>query len=84
MALKKSAQTPFGVNVQDAYIRVEGVQLTSKDQISFRVRTSVDGVLPHFADVGYECAYDIQGYNPIAQAYKHLKTLPEFEGAIDC
>jgi len=84
MAFKKSTQTPFGVTVQDAYIRVEGVQLVTKNQISFRARTSVDGVLPHFADVGYECAYDIQGHNPIAQAYEHLKTLPAFEGATDC
>jgi hypothetical protein len=30
------------------------------------------------------CPYDIEGDNPIKQAYEHLKTLPEFEGAIDC
>jgi hypothetical protein len=84
MALKKLAQTPFGVTVQDAYIRVENVQLVAKNQMSFNVRTSVDGVLPHFADVGYECAYDIQGDNPIRQAYKHIKTLPEYAGAVDC
>lgn len=84
MAFKKSVQTPFGVNVQDAYHRVEGVQFVAKDQIKFRVRASVDGVLPHFADVGYECVYDIVGENPIKQAYEYVKTLPEFADAVDC
>lgn len=32
----------------------------------------------------YEFDYDINGANPIAQAYEHLKTLPEFSGAQDC
>jgi hypothetical protein len=32
----------------------------------------------------YVSAYDIDGDNPIAQAYLHLKTLPEFAGATDC
>ena len=30
-----------------------------------------------------EFNYDINGDNPIKQAYEHLKTLPEFEGAKD-
>ena len=84
MAFKKSMQTPFGVEVQNAYLRVEGVRLISKTQIKFQLRKSVDGVLPHFADSAYECEYDIAGDNPIKQAYAHLKTLPEFAGATDC
>ena len=84
MALKKFIQTPFGVDVQDAYHRVEGVRLLSKDKIQFQVRTSLDGVKPHFSDVAHECDYDIQGDNPIRQAYKHLKTLSEFADAVDC
>jgi hypothetical protein len=84
MAIKKSVQTSFGVDVLDAYHRVEGVQLVSKDKIKFQVRASLDGVKPHFDDAAYECAYDIQGDNPIRQAYRHLKTLTEFANAIDC
>jgi len=34
--------------------------------------------------VKHDCAYDINGKNPIAQAYDHAKTLPEFAGAVDC
>jgi hypothetical protein len=84
MALKKSVQTSFGVDVTDAYLRVEGVQLVSKDKIVFQVRTSLDGVKPHFEDATYECVYDIQGDNPIRQAYRYVKTLPAFSGATDC
>lgn len=83
MALKETMQTPFGVEVKDAYIRVEGVQIVGKSGLLFRARASVDGVLPHFSDVAYECTYDITGDNPIKQAYKYLKTLPEFAGAAD-
>lgn len=32
----------------------------------------------------YRFATDLLGDNPIRQAYKHLKTLPEFSGAVDC
>jgi hypothetical protein len=32
----------------------------------------------------YDFAPDIEGPNFIAQAYAHLKTLPEFSGAVDC
>jgi hypothetical protein len=84
MALKKLIQTPFGVDVQDAYHRVENVLLISKKKIQFQVRTSLDGVKPHFNDVAHECDYDIEGENPIRQAYTYLKTLPVFDSAVDC
>jgi hypothetical protein len=84
MAFKKSLQTSFGIEVQDAYHRVEGVQLISKTEMKFQVRASIDGVKPHFADSTYECEYDIAGDNPIKQAYLYLKTLPDFAGAVDC
>lgn len=84
MALKKTVKTPHGITVVDAYHRVEGVVIDGKNAIKFQVRSSVDGVLPHFLDVQHECVYDIDGKNPIAQAYAHLKTLPEFSDAVDC
>jgi hypothetical protein len=84
MALKKLIQTPFGVDVQDAYHRVENVLLISKKKIQFQVRASLDGVKPHFNDVAHECDYDIEGNNPIHQAYTYLKTLPVFDSAVDC
>lgn len=84
MALKKTVITSHGFNAVDAYHRVEGTQV-SKDTITFQVRSYKDNSgLPHFADAFFNCAYDIAGNNPIAQAYDHLKTLPEFAGATDC
>jgi hypothetical protein len=85
MALKKTAQTPFGIEIANAYHRVEGLRIIDKDQISFQIRSYKDNSgLPHFADAAAGCAYTLDGANPIAQAYEHLKTLPEFAGAIDC
>jgi hypothetical protein len=84
MALKKTAITPHGFTASDAYHRVEGTQV-SKDKLTFHVRSYKDNSgLPHFADASFNCVYDIAGSNPIAQAYAHLKTLPEFDGATDC
>lgn len=83
MAIKKTVQTKFGFNVPDTYIRVEGVRLT-KSEIKFQVRFYTTVEKPHFDDVEYDCSYEIEGANPIKQAYEHLKTLPEFEGATDC
>ena len=84
MALKKSVTTVHGLDVADAYHRVEGLSFESKDKIKFQVPASVDGIKPHFSDDAYSCAYDLNGDNPIKQAYGHLKTLSEFSGAVDC
>jgi hypothetical protein len=84
MAIKKSIETASGIRVEYAYNRVENVQIISKNNMQFQVRSSLDGVKPHFYDVSYTCVYDITGDNPIKQAYEHLKTLEEFAGCIDC
>jgi hypothetical protein len=84
MALKKTVITAHGIEAHNAYHRVESLSLETKYKIQFRVRSSVDGVLPHFADLALECEYRIDGDNPIKQAYEHLKTLPEFADATDC
>ena len=84
MALKKTVATYFGTEVADAYHRVDCLQLVGKKEIEFRVRVSVDGIKPHFADAAFFCPFDINGSNPFAQAYAHLKTLPEFADAVDC
>lgn len=85
MALEKTVQTPQGFEAKNAYHRVEGLQIKNKTTISYMVRSYKDNSgLPHFADILFSCAYDIAGDNPIRQAYLHLKTLPEFAGAIDC
>jgi hypothetical protein len=84
MALSKSIDTQFGVPVADAYHRVEGVELLSKSDMAFSVRAYADVLCAAVADARYAIPYDIDGDNPIRQAYLHLKSLPEFAGATDC
>jgi hypothetical protein len=85
MALKKTITTAQGFTADDAYFRVEEVKLSGKDKIAFSVRGyKDDSGLPAFEDRPLTCDYDIEGKNPIAQAYDHVKTLPEFAGAVDC
>ena len=83
MAIKKTVQTKFGFSIPNSYIRVESIRLT-KNEIKFQVRFYTTVEKPHFDDLEYDCDYDIDGVNPIKQAYKYLKTLPEFEDAEDC
>ena len=85
MALEKTVQTPQGFDAQNAYHRVEGLQVKSKTTISYMVRSyKDDSGVPAFADYQYESSYNIDGKNPIAQAYEHLKNLPAFENSKDC
>jgi hypothetical protein len=84
MAFTKTTASGFGFDVQDAYHRVENVQLLGKDKLFFHARSYASTGNPSFATAGFECYYDLDGPNPIKQAYLHLKTLPEFADAIDC
>jgi len=84
MALKLTKTTESGLEVKDAYVRVEQITLRGKENISFQVKAYKNKDLPSFEENFYGCAYDINGENPIKQAYLHLKSLPEFAGAVDC
>ena len=84
MALKHTMVSPHGFTATDAYVRVECVSLVTKSQMSFRARSYIAPGMPSFSDSEHTCDYDLNGANPIAQAYIHLKSLPEFAGATDC
>ena len=84
MALKQTISTPFGATIPNAYQRVEGLFFDTKNNIKFNLRSYVDNSFPFFAEKVFGCDYDINGENPIKQAYLHLKTLPEFADAVDC
>jgi len=84
MALKKTVTTVHGFEAVDAYHRVENVVLNSKDKITFHVRSYKESSFPAFNDQSLECAYNLNGGNPIAQAYDYLKTTDEFSNAQDC
>ena len=83
MALKKNESTQFGFDVPNAYQRVENMKL-KKTSMEFQVCVYSDVTKNAFNHKNYACGYNIDGANPIAQAYAHLKTLSEFAGAVDC
>lgn len=85
MALKKTITTPFGVEIADAYHRVEGLSLDNKTQITFHVRAYKDASATIAVDgAHFTCAYNMNETNPLAQAYEHAKKQPGFAGAVDC
>jgi hypothetical protein len=66
--------------VFDAYIKVESVR-SDKTQMSASVKIQSDS---NSFYKEYLVPVNLDGKNFIAQAYEHLKTLPEFAGATDC
>lgn len=84
MAIKKDAETVYGITVAGAYHRVDNVNIVGKTRMSFHVYKYVDASKPFFAERAFETEFDLLGENPFAQAYAHLKTLPEFADAVDC
>ena len=84
MALSKTIITVHGFEALNAYHRVEAVSLDSKEQISFHVRSYTASDKPFFAEQMLTAPFQLDGANPIKQAYLHLKTLEDFAGATDC
>lgn len=84
MALKKDITTRQGIEIKDAYFRVVNLTLNGKSGMQFVVAFSKDAQSPAIDSTSHDCAYSLSGANPIAQAYEHLKTLPEFTGSQDC
>lgn len=84
MALKKTVLTNFGVEIVDAYHRVEDVRIIGKNAIAYFVRSYKDRGFMHFSERQEISNYDIHGENPMEQAYSYLKTLSEFADAVDC
>lgn len=84
MALKKNTTTEHGINLEDAYCRVDNIVINNKTDMSFLVNVYADKTAKQIQTFTFKCSYVFSGNNPIAQAYEHLKTLKEFDGAVDC
>lgn len=84
MALQKTIKF-MGVDVPDAYHRIERLQLESKESVIVTV-ASYDArrTQPAIQIKSFVAPYDMTAENPFVQGYKYLKNLPEFEGAVDC
>lgn len=90
MALSKNLELSCGLLVNDAYIKVHMVRGT-KALCDIHVKTFIskdasDTEKDHVAEKFYSFIPSVTGAAPnfIQQSYEYLKTLPEFEGAIDC
>jgi hypothetical protein len=81
MALSKTI-TFKGVTITNAYHRVWGISLT-KDKVSFGLSVHSSSEDEMIDSTSHSCSYDIDGENPIKQAYEHLKTLDDFSDATD-
>jgi|688.fasta_scaffold586523_1 hypothetical protein len=84
MALKKTVTNKHGIIVQDAYHRVENVQL-GKSHINYLIKSFTNSDHPlAFEQRDYAASYNMNGDNPWVQAYEHAKTQPEWINAEDC
>lgn len=84
MALSKSVTTPQGFEANNAYHKIGIVSIDNKDTLVFSVTLHKEKNSSNFKQMSFSCSYDIDGNNPIKQAYEHLKTPPDFAGATDC
>ena len=86
MALEQSIsfKTQYGdITVDGVYIKVTRVSATKLEGTATLWFTKgKDGNF--LKDFSVDFPIDLDGKNFIAQAYEHIKTLPEFSGAVDC
>ena len=69
--------------LSDLYIAVVSAHCTKTEIQAAVTAYAAAGGTSLFTD-NYSCALDLEGPNPIKQAYLHLKSLPEFSDAVDC
>ena len=83
MALKKSVLFK-SINIADAYLRIfqfEG----NKDHLHVGLEFCKDSGSERFDSLTIQnIPFDINGKNPIAQAYDYIKSQPEFADSQDC
>jgi hypothetical protein len=84
MAIQSSIKTEFGLDLPAAYIRIASTATTNKSVLVFSAYVFADSNYPAISQRQYTCPLDLEGPNPIKQAYLHLKSLPEFANATDC
>lgn len=83
MALSQS-MTYRGITIPQAYIKVIRI-IGNKSSVTCTVGVFSDvSSSEQVFDMSFSFDYDIDGDNPIAQSYAHIKTIPEFLTAIDC
>ena len=72
-----------GIEVQECYIRVSQVSCNKQQGTAF-IEFKANQTSDPFETTSHQFGVKLNGANFIAQAYEHLKTLPDFSGATDC
>ncbi len=84
MALSLTIRQETGIEVQDAYVQVASALVHKNQTATARYLIFADTKKLPFDSVEVTYFYDLDGSNPIKQAYEYLKSLPEFADATDC
>jgi len=85
MALTQDYLTAWDFTIPSAYLKVTSVTIESKTAMTVFVRVFASKDCSNAVrETRYSGEYNLEGANPIKQAYLYLKTLPEFADAIDC
>lgn len=71
------------VTTDPLYIKVVSVS-GNKETLTASVSFSLEKTTAPLAVKDYQFTLELEGPNPIKQAYEYLKTLPEFADAVDC
>lgn len=74
---------PATVTTNPLYIKVEKVS-GGKESVRAHVSYSDVDTKDKVTEKTFDFSPSMDGGNFIAQAYAHLKSLPEFAGAVDC
>lgn len=84
MAIEKTIEFK-GITVVDAHITAVMPAISIGNRtMTFGVQYRSSAGAEVFQSEIMESPYSLDGGNPVEQAYEHLKSLPAFDGAIDC
>ncbi|WP_341541028.1 hypothetical protein [Klebsiella michiganensis] len=73
-----------GISVKSAKVTVGDIYIADgHEALSITANWSAPGSSEFFKQTTYNCPYDINGTDPLTQAYAYLKTLEEFSGATE-
>lgn len=88
MALKQTItlidQFEENVTFPDAYLRIDRLEGGKNEMTAYLSFYKTPESKRHLVSKTYNFQPNLGGANFLAQAYGHLKTLPEFFGATDC
>lgn len=82
MALQKTVKYK-DIEIKNAYIKVAGFS-GDKNRLQAVVTIQAAPEKQVIDTTQFTVPYVLDGENPIKQAYEYIKTLPEYENAVDC